>query len=249
MVSPIAAQPTDVLSSVRSPVAISRRVFEGKRAAMVTFSSYPFDPRPRRAIEALVNEGMTVDLVCLGSKDTPRRKTLQGIEVLRVSVNKEERGGRLKYAYRYASFILFSSLVFGLRSLTRGYDLVYVHNMPDILVLSSLIPRALGAKVILDMHDPMPELMMTIFNVNQQSRSVRLLRHLEKWSLGQANVVLTVNIACKRLFSSRSCHAEKIDIVMNSPDEQIFPFRAPRFRAHDETTRQAIHCHVSRVVS
>ncbi len=200
---------------------------------MVTFSSYPFDPRPRRAIEALVNEGMTVDLVCLGSKNTPRRKTLRGIEVLRVSVNKEERGGRLKYAYRYASFILFSSLVFGLRSLTRGYDLVYVHNMPDILVLSSLIPRALGAKVILDMHDPMPELMMTIFNVNQQSRSVRLLRHLEKWSLGQANLVLTVNIACKRLFSSRSCHAEKIDIVMNSPDEQIFPFRAPRFRAHD----------------
>ncbi len=85
--------------------------------AMVTFSSYPFDPRPRRAIEALVGEGMTVDLICLGSKNAPRRESLNGIEVLRVRVNKEERGSKVKYAYRYASFILFSSLVFGFRAL------------------------------------------------------------------------------------------------------------------------------------
>jgi glycosyltransferase involved in cell wall biosynthesis len=229
MASPIVVQPPDPSSLAQIPVAINTRgVLEGKRVAMVTFSPYPFDPRPRRAIEALVGEGMTVDLICLGSDSAPGGKILKGVEVLSVSINKEERGGKFKYIYRYASFIMFSSLVFGLRSLTRGYDLVYVHNMPDILVLSSLIPRAFGAKVILDMHDPMPELMMTIFNANQQSRSVRLLRHLEKWSLGCANVVLTPNIACKRLFSSRSCNAEKIEVVMNSPDEQIFPFRSPR---------------------
>jgi len=193
--------------------------------AMVTFSSYPFDPRPRRAIEALVGEGMTVDLICLGSKNAPRRESLNGIEVLRVRVNKEERGSKVKYAYRYASFILFSSLVFGFRALMRGYDLVYVHNMPDILVVSGLIPRLLGAKVVLDMHDPMPELMMTIFNAGEQNRSVRLLKRLEKWSFAAANLVVTVNIACKRIFSSRSCKPEKIAVVMNSPDGQIFPFR------------------------
>ena len=70
----------------------------------------------------------------------------------------------------------------------RRYDLVYVHNMPDILVLSSLVPKALGAKVILDQHDPMPELMMTIFDLNETSRSVRLLRWLEKWSIARANL-------------------------------------------------------------
>jgi glycosyltransferase involved in cell wall biosynthesis len=40
--------------------------------------------------------------------------------------------------------------------------------------------------------------------------------------------VITVNVACKRIFSSRSCPAEKIAVVMNSPDGQIFPFRAMR---------------------
>ena len=49
--------------------------------------------------------------------------------------------------------------------LRHRYDLIYIHNMPDILVFSALVPKAFGAKVILDQHDPMPELMMTIFNL------------------------------------------------------------------------------------
>jgi glycosyltransferase involved in cell wall biosynthesis len=100
--------------------------------------------------------------------------------------------------------------------------------MPDILVLSSLIPKALGAKVVLDLHDPMPELMMTIFDVSQGSKSVQLLKRLEKWSIARADLVITVNAACKRIFSTRSCRPEKIAVVMNAPDGEIFPFRAVR---------------------
>jgi glycosyltransferase involved in cell wall biosynthesis len=91
-----------------------------------------------------------------------------------------------------------------------------------------LIPKALGAKVVLDLHDPMPELMMTIFGAPQGSKSVQLLKRLEKWSIARANLVITVNVACKRIFSSRSCRPEKIAVVMNSPDGKIFPFRATR---------------------
>ena len=80
----------------------------------------------------------------------------------------------------------------------------------------------LGAKVILDLHDPMPELMQTIFKLPEESLSVRLLKRLEKWSLGFADLVLTVNLACKKIYSSRSCPPQKIDVVMNSPDDDIF---------------------------
>jgi glycosyltransferase involved in cell wall biosynthesis len=102
--------------------------------------------------------------------------------------------------------------------------------MPDILVMSSVVPKALGAKVILDLHDPMPELMTTIFNLDQDSPSVRLVRRLERWSIAHADLVVTVNIACKRIFASRSCAPEKIRVVMNSPDERIFPLRPPKAR-------------------
>jgi len=194
---------------------------------MVMFSSYPQDPRPRRAADALLKEGASVDLICLATETAPKHEISNGIGVRRIAI-KHRRGGKLAYAYQYLAFILISASILALRSLKRRYDLVYVHNMPDILVLSALIPKALGARVILDQHDPMPELMTTIFGLGQDSLIVRLIRRLEKWSLGRANLVLTVNMACKRIFASRSCTPEKIGVVMNSPDEEIFPLRISR---------------------
>jgi len=194
---------------------------------MVLFSSYPSDPRPRRAIEALRKEGMTIDLVCLADEGTPRRETSDGVDVVRLRIT-QERGGKFSYAYRYSSFILISSAILAWRSVRRRYDVVYVHNMPDVLVISALIPKALGAKVILDMHDPMPELANTIFGLKPESRGIKIMKKLEKWSCARADLVVTVNLACKKIFSSRSCSADKISVVMNSPDEKIFPIREPR---------------------
>jgi glycosyltransferase involved in cell wall biosynthesis len=98
--------------------------------------------------------------------------------------------------------------------------------MPDILVLSALVPKALGARVILDLHDPMPELMTTIYDLGKDSFSVRFIRGMEKWSIARTNLVITVNLACKRIFAARSCKPEKIIVVMNTPDSKIFPFQA-----------------------
>jgi glycosyltransferase involved in cell wall biosynthesis len=200
---------------------------QGKRVAMVTFSPYPFDPRPRRAADALIKEGMSVDLFCVGDKDVPKREFLNGINIWRLPVTNR-RGGKFAYAYQYSAFILLSSVMMGLRSLRHRYDMVYVHNMPDVLVVSALIPKMLGAKVILDLHDPMPELMTTIFNLDPSSLSVRLIARLEKWSMARADQVLTVNVACKRIFASRSCSPAKIGVVMNSPHDEIFPFQTVR---------------------
>ncbi len=103
--------------------------------------------------------------------------------------------------------------------------------MPDVLVFSALVPKILGARVILDLHDPMPELMATIFGLREDSYWVRVLEKLEKWSLLFADAGLTVNDACKKIFSTRSCPPEKITVVMNSPDETIFHYREPSTRS------------------
>jgi glycosyltransferase involved in cell wall biosynthesis len=214
-------------SQAQAPMTAVGKRLAGKRVAMVTFSTYPFDPRPRRSVDALVGEGATVDLICLGHPNELRRETLPGINVLRIKL-KHPRRGKMEYAFRYGTFILITSAIFAARALRRRYDLVYVHNMPDILVASSLIPKALGAKVVLDLHDPMPELMMTIFRTPETNSSVQWLKRLEKWSIARTDLAVTVNIACKRIFSSRSCPAEKIAVVMNAPDSQILPFHVPQ---------------------
>jgi glycosyltransferase involved in cell wall biosynthesis len=206
-----------------SPVKACR--LTGKRAAVIVLSHYPNDPRVRRAAETLIDEGMTVELICVKrNAGEPTRDRFNSVEILRVPL-LHRRGGKLEYLLHYLTFLTVSFLLVGLRSLTRRYDLVHVHNMPDVLVFSALVPKILNAKVILDLHDPMPELMQTIFRVDEASRVVRLLKVLEKLSMSFADAVITVNKTCRNIFSSRSCAAEKICVVTNSPDERVFAFR------------------------
>lgn len=202
-----------------------RDLFRGRHVAVLLFSEYPADPRPRRAAEALARKGANVDVFCLqGSSGEPKRETVDNVNVYRLAL-KRRRGGKATYIFQYAVFIMAAFAFLTRRSFGRRYDLVHVHNMPDVLVFSAIVPRLLGAKIVLDLHDPMPELMMTIFKLSPQSRAVRLLKSLEKRSTAFAHLVLTVNQASKRIYTSRSCAPEKVEVVMNAPDEQIFCFR------------------------
>jgi glycosyltransferase involved in cell wall biosynthesis len=197
----------------------------GKRTVAVMYSTYPFDPRPRRAAEALAVEGTSVEVICLTEGDEePQHETLNGVEITRIPL-KHTRGGKLSYVAQYGYFILISGAILASRAFRRRYDLVHVHNMPDVLVFSALVPKILGAKIILDLHDPMPELMMTIFGIRESSFSFWLLKNLEKLSVRFADAVLTPNEALKRIFSARSCPEGKVSVVMNSPDEEIFRYR------------------------
>src|SRR5207248_8586916 len=192
-----------------------------KRGAVLLFSYYPADPRPRRAAEALVREGAMIDLICLPkNRKEPRREILNGVRVFRMPVRRR-RSGKITYIWQYSTFILRSFLYLTFLSMFRRYDFVHVHNMPDVLIFGALVPKALGAKVILDLHDPMPELMMSIYNLDAKNRFVRWLKRLEKLSVSFADLVLTPNKAFQELFISRSCPSEKIEVIMNCPENTI----------------------------
>jgi glycosyltransferase involved in cell wall biosynthesis len=222
--------PNEARLPVTSPVPSG---LIGKRVIAVVYSNYPADPRPRRAAEALAKEGAIVEVVCLQeTEEEPRHESFNGVDITRVPM-KRRRGGKLSYFLQYGMFILRSGALLAWRSCPRRYDLVHIHNMPDVLVFSALVPKLLRARVILDIHDPMPELMMTIFGSRPGSFAVRLLRTLEKWSLRFADVAITTNEACRELISSRSCPVEKIKVVMNSPDEAIFRDLGPSTRRLD----------------
>ncbi|HEV3410223.1 MAG TPA: glycosyltransferase, partial [Chthoniobacterales bacterium] len=203
----------------------------GKHGAVLLFSHYPADPRPRRAAEALAAEGVTIDLICLRDEKEPMQEAFGNINVFRVPL-KRHRAGKISYVGQYSAFILSCFAHLTLRAFSRRYDFVHVHNMPDVLVFAALLPKLLGAKIILDLHDPMPELMQTIFKLPEDSANVRLLKRLEKWSIAFADLVLTVNLACKKIYSSRSCPPEKIQVILNSPDDVIFPYEPPRLNGN-----------------
>jgi glycosyltransferase involved in cell wall biosynthesis len=218
---------SQLFSQVQSAKSVKPAYLEGRRVAMIVLSHYPDDPRVRRAAEAYIEEGMVVELICVKRKPEDRtRDRLNNVEILRVPLRRR-RGGKVTYLLHYFSFLAVCFSLVTFRSLTRRYDLVHVHNMPDVLIFSALVPRLLGAKLVLDLHDPMPELMQTIFGLDETSRAVRLLKALEKLSISFADAVITVSKTFRNIFSSRSCAPDKIRVVMNSPDEKVFAFRAP----------------------
>ena len=211
---------------------------QGKRMAVVSFSQFPGDPRPRRAAEAFAHAGMKVELICLMDEGSPRRDTFKGIKIDRIPI-KHSRSSKSGYGFNYCLFILIVFAKLAVRSLTRRYHIVHIHNMPDVLVLAAVVPKCLGAKVILDLHDPMPELMMTIFKLRRESYAVWLVTLLERWSIAIANVALTVNRTFEKLFVSRSCLASKISVVMNSPDETIFKRVLPQIKNRESNVMNA----------
>ncbi len=216
----------------------------GKRVAVVLYSNFPNDPRPRRELETVVDQGATVDLICLHEdKDLPVQEDRGGLSVTRLPI-AHQRSSKLLYFWNYARFFLHSFWLLSRRSMRRRFDLVHVHNMPDFLVFAALIPRLGGARVILDLHDPMPELYESIYGLKPDSLMVRLLKILEKRSIGFAHLILTPNEAFRRLFSSRSCAADKVHIVMNTPDESLFevvPNIPSNARVHLDEFRLMFH--------
>src|SRR5262249_12657449 len=114
---------------------------KGKRAAVVLYSYYPADPRPRREAEALASAGMEIDLICLRENASElARETINGVSVRRVPIPRR-RDSKLTYILQYGSFLAFCAGTLAYRAVRKRYHLVHVHNMPDVLVFSALVPK------------------------------------------------------------------------------------------------------------
>jgi glycosyltransferase involved in cell wall biosynthesis len=120
--------------------------------------------------------------------------------------------------------------------LRRRYDLVQVHSLPDPLVFAALGPRLLGARVVLDLHECMPEFFASKFDVPLDGRTIRLVARLEQASIRFASSTLTCTEQMREAFASRGADGDKITVVVNAADESLFDPRRypPKTRREDE---------------
>jgi len=191
------------------------------RAAMVVFAEYPQDIRVRREAESLIEAGISVDVICTRKIDEPRTENFNNVSIYRIRLNRK-RGSKLRYVFQWTYFFICAFFKLSSLHLLKHYQIIHIHNMPDFLVFSSLLPKLTGSKIILDLHDPMPEVYMTKFSLNESNFMIRTLKLIEKFCIKYADIVITTNIAFRDLFVKRSCEYRKIHIIMNSPQENIF---------------------------
>jgi len=188
---------------------------------MVGIFNYPIDPRVKSYSEYLAKNGSKVDV--LGIQQTPQDVVMHnyGIRVFTIAVSGK-RTSPFAYALQY--FFAFIVLFFRLTEMhfKNKYDVVHFHNMPDFLVFAGLILKLIGVKVILDIHDLLPEVYISKFSKNQESMVVRLIKLEEKISTKFANEVIVANKHFRSKLIERGTPSSKITVVKNFPDPNIF---------------------------
>jgi glycosyltransferase involved in cell wall biosynthesis len=190
------------------------------RVLIITHSYFMRDTRPRRHAQAFVDAGWEVDILCARDEGEPKRERVAGVDVRRLPARRR-RGSKGRYAFEYASFGAMALGVVGAMHLRRRYDVVYVFGIPNLIVRSTLVPHLAGARIILDMRDPLPEFFQSRYGFPNDHRAVRALLLEERISCRYATHVLTVIEAMRDLFL-RSVAPEKITVVRNAPDPRLF---------------------------
>ena len=146
-----------------------------KRVCIVRYGYYPQDMLVRREAIALRDFGLDVDVLCLRGRGQLEKEDIDGLHVRRFSLSRS-KGGIGRYLYEYLMFFVVTALTLALRHLRRPYASIQVNTMPDFLVFATLIPRLLGAKVTLQMYEPMPELWATRLGLTQEADIARASR-------------------------------------------------------------------------
>lgn len=202
-----------------------------QKICIVRHGYYPSDVRVYKEVRALVDAGYEVDVICLREKNEPLRGMVDGVRVYRMP-HSHRRGSTARYVFEYGLSILLMSLRLSLQFFRRRYGVIQVNTLPDSLVYSTLIPRLFGARVLLDMHEPTPELLLTKHNGNVSNRALRVHIFLEKMAIRYATRVITVNDTIRERFIERGADPEKIDVVRNVPPED-FGLNTPPPPSHD----------------
>lgn len=191
-------------------------------ACMLAYTFYESDNRVMRYAETLARRGDIVDVISLRRPGESARVRINGVNVLRVQRRTKGEQAKLVYLAKLVSFFLISMVVLSVRHWRRPYDLVHVHNVPDFLVCAAWFPKWTGAKLILDIHDVLPEFYANKFKCTDQSWIFRALVWTERLSVHFADHVILANHLWLERVVKRSAAAGKCSVELNYPDTSVF---------------------------
>src|SRR5256885_15049817 len=163
------------------------------RICMVAYTFYESDNRVLRYAETLVKRGDHVDIFCLRNVGQTAQEGVNGVWVYRVQNRIRNERSKWTYLFRILVFFLRTTMMLSTRHLTRPYDLVHVHSVPDFLVFVAWLLRLTGCPIILDIHDLAPELFASKFNGGRRSLLYRILLMEERLSASLAQQTIIAN--------------------------------------------------------
>ncbi len=216
-----------------------------ERILVIRQGGIEFDPRVRREIGALLDAGHEVDVISVREGPGPWRTRTGRLTVYRLpAALKRPCGSLASYALRYGAFIIIAGLLSGALHVRRRYAVVQVHSLPDILVFAAAIPKALGAQVVLDLHEMMTEFFAAKFGAVPGSLPWRVVAAAEQASIRFADFALTCTNEMREEFVARGADRDRLEVVLNASEEDVFDVAAHPPRGSADKTFEVL-CHGS----
>jgi glycosyltransferase involved in cell wall biosynthesis len=202
--------------------AHTAEVTEEMRACMLAYAEYDNDTRIVRYARALVSRGDSVEVIALRQPGQKRREMVNGVSVLRIQEREPNDGRRLFYLAGVFLFLIRASILLSVRHLRKRYHLVHVHSVPDFLVFGAWLPRLTGAKIILDIHDLLPEFYASRYAAKGKSLPFRVLVLEERFSTAFSHHVIAANDLWLDRLTSRSVKKGHCTSLVNVPERSEF---------------------------
>lgn len=197
---------------------------------MVAYTQYETDNRVMRYAETLARRGDEVDVIAHYVKENDTGTLHRnGVRVFRVQRRIGNEKSKFTYLFKILTFFVRATILLSFNHLRRPYKLIHVHSVPDFLVFTAWLPKLMGAKIILDIHDLLPEFYASKFLGQKKSRMFDTLVWVEKTSCAFADYVILPNHLWQQRLLARSLPAEKCTVILNYPDPSIF-YRSGRTR-------------------
>jgi glycosyltransferase involved in cell wall biosynthesis len=204
-----------------NPTIDQMTIMDNKTICMIVYSDYQIDARVRREAETLVLNGFRVLCLTPYIGQARREFTLNGVQIKELTIAKYRGKIARRYVASYLKFLILSSFECGRLLISRNLKAVHVHNLPNFLAFAALLPKACGIKVVLDIHDTVPETYIAKFP-SSHPILFRLLCWEEKISATLANRIICVNEPQRDALVARGISRDKTFVSMNVPDQRIF---------------------------
>jgi glycosyltransferase involved in cell wall biosynthesis len=192
------------------------------KACMVAYTFYEGDNRVRRYAETLAKRGDQVDVVALRQKGQSATDVINGVRLFRIQRRSLTEKNKFAYLAKLMLFFLRSMVFLTREQIKKRYDLIHIHSVPDFEVFAAVYPKWTGSKIILDIHDIVPEFYASKFKTSHDSLTFKLLVAIERLSTGFSDHVIAANHIWEKRLQDRSVPAPKCTTFLNFPDIHNF---------------------------
>lgn len=219
--------------STDNPAAIApdRCTTRPLKICTIAYSCYETDARVMRYNKELAARGDVVDVITLRGAGRPKRSVRDGITVIGVQTRQVNEHSPLSHLTRVLRFFVRAMFLVTWRQLRIRYDVVHVHSVPEFLIFAAWLPKLMGAKLIVDIHDLLPELYASKFQITEESALFKVLLSIERASVAFSDHLITANDLWHKKLMVRAAAAQKATTLLNFPDRSIF---FPRHRTRSD---------------